>query len=201
MSSSVNVDAVILAAGLSSRMQSPKPLLELGPETFLERTIHMLKNGGCRYVVAVLNAHDDWIQRLADAAGAAIVINDQPESEQIDSLRVGIRGLPPDWDAVAVLPVDVPLVMDDTVKLLVEVVQAERPLLTLPFHNGVAGHPVMLSRELEPEIMTGTWEEGVRSIIMSHARQLKEVKVVDPGILIDIDSKEDYWRYIQEKNR
>ena len=201
MNPSANVDAVILAAGLSSRMEQPKPLLEVGSETFLERTIHMLKNGGCRYVVAVVNEHDDWVQRLADAAGAAIVINDQAESEQIDSLRVGIAALPPDWQAVAVLPVDVPLVMDDTVKLLVDVVRAELPLLTLPFHNGVAGHPVVLSRELEQEIMHQQWEEGVRSLIMSHARQLREVKVIDPGILIDIDSKEDYWRYVQEKNR
>jgi molybdenum cofactor cytidylyltransferase len=201
MSTPATVDAVILAAGQSTRMERPKPLLEVGTETFLERTIRMLKFGGCRYIIAVVNSNDEWIQRLADATGAAIVVNDNPESQQIDSLRLGVRALPPDWEAVAVLPVDVPLIADSTVKTLLDVVRAERPALTLPFHNGVAGHPVVLGRELESDILDKQWEEGVRSIIMSHARTIREVKVVDPAILIDIDSKEDYWRYVQEKNR
>jgi CTP:molybdopterin cytidylyltransferase MocA len=34
---------------------------------------------------------------------------------------------------------------------------------------------------------------------MSHARTLEEVRVVDPGILIDIDTPDDYWRYIEQK--
>ena len=201
MDTAANVDAVILAAGQSSRMEQPKPLLEVGNETFLERTIHMLQFGGCRYIVAVVNQEDDWTQRLADATGAQIVVNDQPNTQQIDSLRMGVRALPEDWDAVAVLPVDIPLIADETVKALIDVVRAEKPPLTLPFHNGVAGHPVVLGRQLEHEIFDEKWEEGVRSLIMTHARDLREVKVVDPGILIDIDSKEDYWRYVQEKNR
>ncbi len=201
MSTPANVDAVILAAGQSTRMERPKPLLEVGSETFLERTIRMLKFGGCRYIVAVVNTNDEWVQRLADATGAAIVVNEDPASQQIDSLRLGVRALPSDWDAVAVLPVDVPLIADGTVKTVIDIVRAERPALTLPFHNGVAGHPVVLGRQLESDLMDKTWEEGVRSIIMSQARSIREVKVVDPAILIDIDSKEDYWRYVQEKNR
>ena len=201
MTAPANIDAIVLAAGRSTRMEQPKPLLEVGSETFLERTIRMLKNAGCRYVVAVVNEREDWIQRLADATGAAIVINDAAESQQIDSVRLGVRALPEDWEAVAILPVDLPLIADATVKALVDVARAERPPLTLPFHNGVAGHPVILGRQLEGEIFDDSWEEGIRSLIMTHARDLREVKVVDPAILIDIDSKEDYWRYVQEKNR
>ena len=201
MTNPANVDAVVLAAGRSTRMEQPKPLLEVGTETFLERTIRMLKFGGCRYIVAVVNEQDDWVQRLADATGAAIVVNDAEESQQIDSLRIGVRALPEDWDAVAVLPVDIPLIADQTVRTLIDVVKHERPPITLPFHNGVAGHPVVIGRELEPEIFDTKWEEGLRSMIMTHARDLREVKVIDPAILIDIDSREDYWRYVQERHR
>jgi molybdenum cofactor cytidylyltransferase len=201
MSNPAHVDAVILAAGQSTRMGEPKSLLEVGSETFLERTIRMLRFAGCRYIVAVVSAEEDWTQRLADATGAAIAINDVPDSQQIDSLRVGIRALPADWSAVAVLPVDIPLIADSTAKAIIDVARAEQPPLTLPFHNGVAGHPVVIGRQLEAEVMEKQWEEGLRSLIMAHWRTLREVKVVDPAILIDIDSKEDYWRYVQEKNR
>jgi molybdenum cofactor cytidylyltransferase len=201
MSNAVHVDAVILAAGQSTRMGQPKPLLEVGSETFLERTIRMLHFAGCRYIVAVVAAEDDWTQRLADATGAAIVVNDRPASQQIDSLRIGMAALPDDWSAVAVLPVDIPLIADATARAIIDVVRAELPALTLPFHNGVAGHPVVIGRQLESDVMDKPWEEGVRSLIMAHARDLREVRVVDPAILIDIDTKEDYWRYVQEKNR
>ncbi|HSJ14796.1 MAG TPA: nucleotidyltransferase family protein [Longimicrobiales bacterium] len=198
---SETVDGVILAAGLSTRMDRPKPLLEVGDTTFLERAIRTLKEGGCRYIVAVVNEADDWTQRLADATGAAVVVNDQPESEQIESLRLGIGALPGDWSAVAVLPVDVPLVAADTVRLLVAAFTQHGAPITLPFHNGVAGHPVLVGRSIAAEIMTGTWEEGVRSVIMAHAHDLREVKVMDPGILIDVDTPEDYWRYVKDRNR
>lgn len=195
------VDAVILAAGLSTRMEKPKPLLEVGNETFLEHAIHVLKEGGCRYIVAVLNGEDDWQQRLADATGAAVVINGNPESQQLDSLRLGIAALPEDWSAVAVLPVDVPLVAAETVRALVEACAEQPAPVTLPFHNGVAGHPVVIGRSIADEVMKRHWDEGVRSLIMTHARDLREVRVIDPGILIDVDTPEDYWRYVKDRNR
>lgn len=198
---STTVDAVILAAGASTRMEQPKPLLEVGDTTFLERAIRILKEGGCRYVVAVVSDADDWVQRLADATGAAVVVNDDPASEQIVSLRLGMAALPEDWSAVAVLPVDVPLVAPETVRSLVRAFAQHGAPITLPFHNGVAGHPVLIGRAIADEVLERSWDEGVRSIIMTHAHDLREVKVMDPGILIDVDTPEDYWRYVKDRNR
>lgn len=195
------VDGVVLAAGRSTRMEKPKALLEIGAETFLERAIHVLQEGGCRHVVAVLNGLDDWPQRLADAAGAAVVVNPDAESQQLDSLRLGMAVLPEDWGALAVLPVDVPLVAAETVRALVNSYAQHPAAITLPFHNGVAGHPVLIGRQLEPEVLSQPWDEGLRSLIMTHARDLCEVKVVDPGTLIDIDTPEDYWRYVKDRIR
>src|SRR5512141_1703105 len=194
------VDAIILAAGLSTRMDRPKPLLEIGSETFMERAIRVLKEGGCRYIVAVLNGQDDGLERLADRHGATVVRNEDAASEQLESVRCGIRALPADWAAVAVLPVDVPLVSAQTVQLLVEAFREQPAPVLLPFHNGVAGHPVVLARATSPELER-EWEEGLRSLIMSHARDLREVRVSDPGILIDVDTPDDYWRYVKDRAR
>lgn len=195
------IDAIVLAAGYSTRMERPKPLLEIGTETFIERAIRVLREGGCRHVVAVLNGEDDLLQRVADTAGAAVVLNQDSASEQLDSVRCGLRALPPDWAAVAVLPVDVPLVSVETVQLLVQGFREQPAPVLLPFHNGVAGHPVVFARETAPELLERDWEEGMRSLIMSHARDLREVRVADPGILIDVDTPEDYWRYVKDRLR
>ena len=107
MTETRKLDGIVLAAGASTRMGTPKALLEVEGTTFLERAVHLLRDAGCRYVVAVVN-DDDWIERLADVSGAAVVINDAEGTEQIDSLCLGIANLPEDSDGVMVLPVDFP---------------------------------------------------------------------------------------------
>jgi molybdenum cofactor cytidylyltransferase len=193
------IHGVILAAGASRRMETPKPLLEVGSETFLQRSVNTLREAGCDRVHVVLNAEETWAEPMTGKLGADLVMNDNPESEQIDSLRLVLRRLPADVAGVVVLPVDLPLVAVNTVRALLQAFRAEPGPLYLPFHNGVAGHPVLLGRDVFDEVLNTDFDEGVRSLIMAHARDLKEVAVTDPGILVDIDTPDDYWRYIQEK--
>jgi molybdenum cofactor cytidylyltransferase len=193
------IDGVILAAGLSSRMERPKPLLQVGSLTFLARAALTLRRAGCRHIYAVVNAGAEWAEDAARELDVELVANEQVESEQIDSLRLALRQVPDDAAAVLVLPVDLPLVAEETAAGLIAAFRAEPAPLYLPFHNTVAGHPVLIGRDLFDEILTAELEEGMRSLIMSHARDLREVRVADPGILIDIDTPDDYWRYIEQK--
>lgn len=193
------VDGVILAAGLSSRMERPKPLLNVGSMTFLERAVKTLQVAGCRRTYAVVNASEDGTGESARALGVEVVVNDEPESAPVDSLRLVLERLPDDAAAVVVLPVDLPLISEETVTAIVRSFRESPGRLILPFHNGVAGHPVLIGRELFDDVMTRDLEEGLRSLIMESARTLREVRVVDPGILIDIDTPDDYWRFIETK--
>ncbi|HSJ26374.1 MAG TPA: nucleotidyltransferase family protein [Longimicrobiales bacterium] len=193
------VDGVILAAGTSRRMERPKPLLAVGDETFAERAARTLAQAGCRRTYLVVGPDAGWAEELAQAEGVVVVVNPQAGSEQIDSLRLVVGRLPEDCDAILVLPVDLPLVTPATAAAVVDAYRREPGPLFLPFHNTVAGHPVLLDRALFDELSDPALEEGVRSLIMRHARDLKEVKVMDPGILIDIDTPDDYWRYIEDK--
>jgi CTP:molybdopterin cytidylyltransferase MocA len=193
----IHVDAVVLAAGRSSRMGRSKASLEIGKRTFLEQAIHTLRDGGCRYVVAVLDGKDDWGERLADVAGAAIVLNEAPQSEQIDSLRLGIAALPEDSDAVAVLPVDFPLVKAETVrKLIASFAEAPAPVLRPTFHFK-PGHPTIFSRALYDELTTSHPKHGARDIVEQHEDERRDIPVDDEGITIDIDTPEDYARHIE----
>jgi molybdenum cofactor cytidylyltransferase len=150
MGTAKNIHGIVLAAGASSRMREPKPLLEVDGITFLERAVHLLRDGGCTYVIAVVT-DDLWTERLADVSGALVVINDGENTEQIDSLRLGIGHLPEDSDAVLVLPVDFPRVQASTVTKMVEAAaRSDAPILN-PSYNGVAGHPVVFSKRIYPE--------------------------------------------------
>jgi molybdenum cofactor cytidylyltransferase len=195
----IQVHGVILAAGRSTRMSEPKPLLEVGGESFLRRSARTLRQAGCDRVHVVVNTDADWAEDAVRGVDAELVRNPDPDSEQVESLRIVVRGLPAHVAGVVVLPVDLPLVAPETVRALVAAFRATPGPLFLPFHNGVAGHPVLLGRALFAEVLDSPLDEGIRSLIMEHSADLREVAVTDPGILIDIDTPDDYWRFIQQK--
>jgi molybdenum cofactor cytidylyltransferase len=186
------LDAVILAAGRSSRMGEPKPLLEIDGETLLERCIRVLREGGCRYVIAVVNADADWTQRLADATGAAVVVNDDPDSEQVDSLRLALPQVPEDADGIAVLPVDFPKLQAASVRALADAFAAGTSPIVLPEHDGETGHPALLARSLFDEIATADLPEGLHSLLAAHDAQIERVPVDDAGTLLDVDTPEEF---------
>ena len=191
-----NIHGVVLAAGASTRMGRPKPLLEVDGTTFLERAIKLLRTGGCTYVVAVVNDSDDWIARVADSSGAAIVINDRPKSEQIDSLRLAIANLPDGYDAVIVLPVDYPRIKQETVNALLQEFSRTQTAVLNPAHKGKTGHPVVFSRDVVVELLRPDLPDGARSVIERHTRDAQTLEVDDPGILIDIDTPADYQQHV-----
>jgi molybdenum cofactor cytidylyltransferase len=196
MAETRNINGIVLAAGASSRMGEPKALLEVEGVTFLERAVHLLRDAGCKYVIAVVT-DDLWIERLADVSGAAVIINDADDAEQIDSLRLGIANLPDDTDAVAVLPVDFPRVSVATVKRLVaEAARSNAPILN-PAYKGVAGHPVIFASRLFPELLTPDLPEGARSVMDAHAAEAHVIDVDDPGVTIDVDTPGDYQKHVE----
>jgi CTP:molybdopterin cytidylyltransferase MocA len=196
MADTRNINGIVLAAGASSRMGEPKALLQVDGATFLERAVHLLREAGCKYVIAVVT-DDLWIERLADVSGAAVIINDADDAEQIDSLRLGIANLPDDTDAVAVLPVDFPRISVETVKRLVaEASRSDAPILN-PAYNGVAGHPVIFASRLFPELLAPDLPEGARTVIDAHATEAHVIDVDDPGVTIDVDTPGDYQKHVE----
>lgn len=192
------IDGIVLAAGASKRMGEPKPLLRVEGTTFLERAVHVLRTGGCRYVLAVVN-DDDWTERLADVSGAAVLVNDQPNSEQIDSLQLGIANLSEDCDGVMVLPVDFPGVQTETVAKLIQTFEERNATIVNPSCDGEPGHPVIFSRRVFAELLVAGLPDGARSVMARHARDTYLVPVDDRGVLIDIDTRADYDEHVKNE--
>lgn len=186
------VDGVVLAAGRSARMGRPKPLLRVDGETFMERAVRRLAAGGCRAVSVVLRADDLPVQRLARAVGAAVVLNPDPASEQIDSLRRAVESLAPDTGAIVVVPVDYPLIAASTVHALIASFHGRRAPAIVPVFNRTLGHPVLLARSTFDALLRDSLPEGLRSLLEVYGDRVVELPVEDPAILTDIDTPEQY---------
>ena len=195
------IDGIVLAAGASSRMGQAKALLEVEGTSFLERAVKLLRHAGCRYVIAVINDSDDWMTRIADTSGAEPVINEQPGSEQIDSLRLGIANLPDGYDAIIVLPVDFPRVQQETVNQLVAEFRQHPVAVLNPAFDGKPGHPVVFSRDVVAELLHPDLPDGARTVIDRHLAGAGTLAVDDAGVLIDIDTPADFKDHVEGSTR
>jgi molybdenum cofactor cytidylyltransferase len=194
MSDLPRIAGVVLAAGRSSRMGAPKALLRLEGETFLGQAIRTLKGGGCREVVAVVPEGEGELARVARDGGARIVVNADPHSEPIDSLRAALASLDPAVEGVLVTPVDVPGVRTGTVRAILAGFADRLAPVVLPRYRGVRGHPTLFSRATFAALRDPRLEEGAREVVRSLGAAVREVEVSDPAVVRDVDTPEAYGR-------
>ena len=188
------VDGIVLAAGRSTRMGASKPLLAAAGASFIERAVTALRDGGCRDVIAVVGPDGGSAGTRAAGAGARVVINTAPDSEQIDSLRLALRNLDPGARGIVVLPVDHPLVTSATVRAVIDAWSVARAPLARASYAGTPGHPTLFAEALFEELLRGDLPEGARSVVAAHDTERLDVPVDDAGVGIDVDTPEDYER-------
>lgn len=81
---------MVLAAGSSSRLGSPKQLVRLGGENLLERAVRVAREAGCGPVVVVLGASADLIRLQCDLGDACVVVNEDWASGMGASVAAGV---------------------------------------------------------------------------------------------------------------
>jgi len=182
------VAGLILAAGESRRMGSPKALLQYREETFLDRLCGLFA-ARCAPVIVVLGAAAEEIRTRA-ARPAVFVVNLNYLSGQTSSMQCGLRAVPPDSGGVLFTLVDHPAVAPGTIDALLA--SRGKMLLRVPRYQGRRGHPIWISPELIPEFLALPQDGAARDVVRRHAAETEFIDVDDPGILADIDNPEAY---------
>ena len=193
------IAGIILAAGASSRMGTPKALLDYRGETFLGRLIRVL-GAVCDPVIVVLGFHGDEI-RAAAHDSTRFVVNPDPSRGQLSSLQTALAELPSTAEGFLFMPVDCPSAEPETVQKIVDAFySAEKPLLVIPRHEGRRGHPVCARRELIAEFLALPPDGQAKEVVRRHADRTRYLDTLDAGVLSDIDDPEAY-RVVQESAR
>jgi len=187
------IAGIILAAGASSRMGSPKALLDYRGETFIQRLMRVLSTV-CDPVIVVLGYHADALRPAVP--DATIVVNPAPERGQLSSLQSGLAALPPDAEGFLFTPVDSPAVAMATVERLALEFRRRDPskLLVIPRFAGKRGHPVFATLAIAAELSALPLTAKARDVIHSHVADTLYIDVNDSRILADIDDREAYRR-------
>jgi CTP:molybdopterin cytidylyltransferase MocA len=181
-------------------MGRPKALLPIGMtgETFLDRITRTLIEGGLDDIVVVVGPHAATIRAGARTTPEVrIVDNPDWEQGQLTSLLAGLRAIEaPHVSAVLVTLIDVPLFSASTVRALVAAHRERDAVIVRPVSGGRHGHPVIFDRSLFDELRSADPMQGAKQVVRIHAEDIVEVPVLDEGAFTDVDTPEDYERFI-----
>jgi len=182
--------ALILAAGYSSRMGRSKPLLPFGGQTALARVIGSFRQAGIDRIAVVTGHQAEQLDPLLRELDVGAIANPNYERGMYSSVQAGIAALPADVTACFLLPVDIPLVRPSTIAALAANFAAQQASITYPRFGGRRGHPPLIARSLFADILAGQGDGGLHALLQRH--QATDVDVLDEGIVLDMDTPEDY---------
>jgi molybdenum cofactor cytidylyltransferase len=183
--------ALVLAAGLSSRMNEFKPLLKVGNETITDRVISIFRDNGIEVFIVTGWRSEELIQGIKHR-DTTVVFNPEYETGMFSSVRAGIAQLPEGIIGLFVTPVDMPLVRPATIRRLLLAAEENPHRIIYPTFAGRRGHPTYITSDLLGEILGWNKEGGLKAILDSHMELRFEIPVADTGILLDVDSPADY---------
>ena len=192
----MNVGAVILAAGYSSRMGGFKPLLQLGGRSLLGHCASLLHQTGIKTVVVVTGYRAQEVEDEAGRHGLPCIHNPDYDRGMFSSVCTGVGRLSP-VDGFLVLPVDIPLVRPATVDRLRAAFTGQTVLY--PCFNGLRGHPPLIPTTLIPTILLHDGQGGLKALL--ETQEDLDVAVWDQGILLDADTPEDFARLTNRLSR
>lgn len=197
-SNSGRVGAVVLAAGSSSRMGSPKQALQFRGESLLRRAALTALGAGCFPVIVVTGAHADLSRRELEGLDVLEVLNTSWETGMASSIRAGLEGLvsaDADVDAAVLLLCDQPHVTTRVIYSLVSAHRATGKPVIASTYGGSFGVPALFSSTLFDELARLEGAAGAKQVIKRHASEAHFLPF--PRGEVDVDTPDDFSRLIE----
>jgi molybdenum cofactor cytidylyltransferase len=185
--------AVILAAGESKRMGSPKALLLYNDRTFVEHLLDITRHPKVGSQIIVLGAGAEAISKRIGLSPKQTVVNPDWQNGQLSSIKAALKSIGTEpTDGVLLCLVDHPLITSALVNQLIESFYSTGKLIVAPTFHGKRGHPVIFSSKLFTELLDASEETGARSVVWKHADEVYEVPTPEEGIVLNLNDPETF---------
>jgi molybdenum cofactor cytidylyltransferase len=194
-----NTGVIILAAGESSRLGSPKQLLVYSGVSLLQHAIDVAQSSDAGIVIVVLGANADLITDELKLARANIVVNAAWKEGMASTIQYGLQTLVklnPQAEAVILMVADQPFVTVDLLNNLMEVNRKEQRSIVAGKYGDTFGTPVLFAKRFFPELLELTGDVGAKSLVRKYMNDVTFVPF--PKGEIDIDTMEDYTSLSKE---
>ncbi len=186
------VNALILAAGNSKRMNAAKPLLKFNQTTtFIEKIISSYLQFGCNQVVIVVNSENEETIRKFQTNNITIVANENLELERFYSAKLGFQKMQ-DCDFCFLQDADNPFISKDILTYVYSENLVDQYII--PSYKGKGGHPILLPKSIIHDLQKYPKQNANLKEFLSEYKSYK-LEIPNKDILININTPEDYNFY------
>jgi molybdenum cofactor cytidylyltransferase len=185
------IAAVVLAAGRSRRMGQAKLLMPVAGRAIVRYAVEGVLAGGVDSVWVVTGPDGGPIEAALAGLDVQIVVNPAPEEGQAGSVRAGIAALPAPVDTALIALGDQPALEPSIIPALLAARRTSTRPIVAPRYRDGQGNPVVFKREIFPELLRLTGDQGARPVIQKEPARVEWVEL-DLPMPPDVDTPADY---------
>ncbi len=183
---------IILSAGESKRMGTPKQLLPWGNTIILQQVIDNAAASHLEHIILVLGCRAGEIAaKIKLSPKIRIVINNDFQEGMSSSVKCGVKNAPAGAAAYMLLLGDQPFIGPAIINRVLDEYQKTKLGIVIPVYNGKSGHPVIFDAKYKAELLAIA-DRGAKAVVNNHLHDILEVTLEAPEILTDIDTPQDY---------
>ncbi len=187
---------IVLAAGESKRMKVQKLLLPYHGKTMIEQVIGNVISSEVDHALVVVGCDKDEIVGATNHLHVTYCFNDQYKRGMLSSVKLAFRSLPGEFGAALVFQGDQPGITPDAVTLIIGAYRQFNKGIVIPVFQKRRGHPILIDHKYREEIEKLDENIGLRDLACKFPGDVLEVEVNSPGILMDIDTREEYLKSV-----
>ncbi len=192
-----SLGAIVLAAGLSTRMGAPKMLLPWGNKAVIQHVIEVVLSAGIKDVAVVTGGYKEELDSILATLPVVNAFNpDFANGEMLDSIQVGLRALPVSVQAAFLVLGDQPTI---TSEIFFRLIENSRTIpfgkIIIPSYHFRRGHPWVIPRSFWHQILELNPPKTMRDFLKANESSIYYVEFDTPAILQDLDTPQDYEKY------
>lgn len=193
----MNICAIVLAAGLSSRMGAVNKLfLPFGKQTVLETTLARIESAGIAKILVVTGYEQERVRELLQGKPYRLIENPDYRQGMSSSIKAGVAATPPDAAGFMICLADMPLISGEEYRLLTKTLllalETDPMAIVQPRFQEQAGNPVLFSARYRAALLALEFPEGARPIVQANRNHIVPVSMPTDAVLLDADTPEAY---------
>ena len=166
----VSIAGVVLAAGESRRMGTPKQLLPFAGRTILECVVDTLLTAGVDEVIIVLGHFAERVQVVLDNRPVRPVVNVAYRQGMLSSVKCGVRAIGAEYDAVLFALGDQPQITSTVVQAVMSRYREGKAGIVIPRYGEKKGHPIIINLHTYRDAILNLPEDvGLNALVQAHA--------------------------------
>ena len=193
------ISAIILAAGESKRMTlGNKLLLRKKNVPLIKITYENIKASKVDNISIVLGKNLEIIKNIISDQNVIFLKNNEYQKGISTSIKKGIENLNPASIGVLICLGDMPLIKTDTYNEIIDAFYKNNNQSVIPFFKKKRGNPILFSKLHFKELISISGDNGAKFFINDKKNEFLSISVSDEGVLLDIDNKKQYKRFIKK---